>query len=97
MNSWIKGKSLIIMDCEGAELGLLKPNKCKNLCKVDILVEVHEFIEQSMSERLTKRFSQTHKIHYVPQSDRELGNFEILKDRPFYCNHIVFMNIQINN
>ena len=40
------------MDCEGAEFGLLKPNKCNNLNKADILVEIHEFVAAGMGSRL---------------------------------------------
>ena len=78
LNNWIKGKTLIIMDCEGAELGLLKPNKCKNLFKSDILVEVHEFVEKNLGKILMTRLSKTHIIEYIKQRDRLSENFDIL-------------------
>ena len=80
MNKWINGRSLIFMDCEGAEVGLLNPHKCSKLHQADILVEVHEFVEEGISERIMARFSLTHKVTFIAQTNRAADNFDILKD-----------------
>ena len=58
---------LIVMDCEGAELGLLKP---KALSKSEILVEVHDFVLPGMTEELVNRFSATHTCSVISQKGK---------------------------
>ena len=80
LNKWIKGRTLIIMDCVGAEVGLLNPLICNNLYLADILVEVHEFVEEGIGKKIEQRFSQTHSVRYIPQINRVSDNFDILKN-----------------
>ncbi len=59
------------MDCEGAELDLLKPELAPNLCQSDLLVELHDFINPSISETILSRFSETHDITLISSTERD--------------------------
>lgn len=61
------GNYLYVVDVEGDEDTLLDPSKCKVLCHSDIIVEVHEFLIDGLTERLRKRFQETHDIEVISQ------------------------------
>jgi hypothetical protein len=52
--------SLVVMDCEGAEFGLLNPIKDPVLLKTHILVEIHE--DHGSCNEIVARFAQTHAM-----------------------------------
>lgn len=58
--------SLVICDCEGYELQLLDPEKCPALKDVDLLVELHEFAAEGLTEQMLSRFRATHEIEIIP-------------------------------
>jgi hypothetical protein len=62
------GKTLLICDCEGFEKEILCNNAGTAIESMDILVEVHDFIDIEISLRLRERFLATHDI-LVIQSD----------------------------
>jgi hypothetical protein len=62
------GKTLLICDCEGFEKEILCNNAGSAIESMDILVEVHDFIDIEISLRLRERFLATHDI-LVIQSD----------------------------
>jgi len=79
LNKWICNKTLIIMDCEGSEIGLLNPLNCKKLYKADILVEIHNFsAHPEIGSIINKRFSKTHNLTEIHQSKRNPSNFSAL-------------------
>jgi hypothetical protein len=53
--------SLVVMDCEGAEFGLLDPSRDPILEKTHVLAEIHE--SHGSLHDLLQRFSKTHSIH----------------------------------
>lgn len=60
-----KGKTLIICDCEGYEMELLSEETAEYLSKVDILVEIHDNLDENKSEigdHIKKCFANTHNI-----------------------------------
>lgn len=63
------GKSLIISDCEGFEKHLFTPTNINNLINVDVLIEIHDFIDITISEYLEHLFEKTHHIHKVKSID----------------------------
>jgi tetratricopeptide (TPR) repeat protein len=54
--------TLIICDCEGAELDLLQAATIPLVRRSDVLVEVHDFILPRLERRLLVRFAATHAI-----------------------------------
>lgn len=66
------GQCLIICDIEGCERGLLDPEKCDALRRIDILVETHEGVWRPPTLDLLKsRFGGTHAIEEIISTDRE--------------------------
>ena len=50
----------LIIDVEGAEDHLLDPVKAPALLRTTILVEVHDFVDSSLGDRLRERFARSH-------------------------------------
>ena len=44
------------MDCEGGEVDLLQPDLAPNLRYSDVLVELHDFLNPTISETILSRF-----------------------------------------
>lgn len=62
---------LLICDCEGCELKLLDPEKTPALNRTNILVELHDFVDPSITSTLLSRFKATHEIQMIDVSPRE--------------------------
>jgi hypothetical protein len=82
-------RSLLIMDCEGAEFSLLNPQNDPVLSSVDMIVEVHP--EAGSSEDISRRFKKTHRcerVDYIPRqgiADERRGEQEwLVLSRPPY-------------
>ncbi|MBD1929768.1 hypothetical protein H6F74_26560 [Trichocoleus sp. FACHB-90] len=71
LNEAINKKSLVFMDCEGGELDLLQPELAPNLRYSDVLVELHDFLNPTISETILSRFKDTHDITLVSSTKRE--------------------------
>src|SRR5262249_31066438 len=84
LNAILTPKALVICDCEGAELELLRPDAIPNLASADILVELHDFIDPSTSPVICERFSATHRVQIVHGQSRNLeSNPFLLSKYPF--------------
>lgn len=70
LDSMSRPGTLIICDCEGAELELLDPKTVPNLKNADILVELHERIVPGVTETIHRRFSATHQIRMIKDQRR---------------------------
>ncbi|HAF25555.1 MAG TPA: hypothetical protein DCK93_22045 [Blastocatellia bacterium] len=70
-------KPLIICDVEGYEDNLLDLSTVPSLAKAYILVELHEFVKQGLSEIIRERFTATHQVNEIWQEHRST------KDLPF--------------
>jgi hypothetical protein len=64
---------VVLSDCEGAELDLLDPARAPRLLGWGMLVEVHDFVDPSISAVLTERFSDTHEIEFIAGRERVSG------------------------
>ncbi len=68
---------LLIMDVEGAELTLLRPDKMPNLASADIVVELHDFVDRTITTVVLDRLAPTHLVtvideaHLSPERVRE--------------------------
>lgn len=71
----LSGRSLVVCDCEGCELGLLDPAQVPELADADLLVELHDFLVPGLSKVLLPRFADSHEltvIHQRPRSRADL-------------------------
>jgi hypothetical protein len=60
--------TLVVCDCEGAELELLDPQQVPQLSRCDFLIECHEFLNPAITPVLTERFHKTHHVKYIPNT-----------------------------
>lgn len=66
-----KRRTLIVCDCEGCELDLLQPEIVPRLSRCDLLVELHDFINRTISRTIMERFAATHDITLVSSVARD--------------------------
>jgi len=67
----VRGRTLIIADCEGGELELLQPDLAPSLRNADIIVELHDFKNPSISTIIKRRFAETHTIETISSRARD--------------------------
>lgn len=70
--------ALIICDCEGYETNLLRPDIVPDLKVCDILVELHDVFDPTISQTIQARFNATHDIKLVTSIDRNPADFPVL-------------------
>ncbi len=61
-------KTFVLMDIEGGEKTLLDPVLYPALQKMDILVELHDVLDSTLSKAITDRFAATHDITFITNS-----------------------------
>jgi len=71
-------RALIVLDCEGAELQLLDEATVKQLAHCDIIVELHDFVDPSITPTLTQRLAATHKTKTMREGPRDPAEHTIL-------------------
>ena len=88
------GKGLIICDCEGYEIELFKEDNIGNLHFCDLIIETHDFINETISLRLKILFSSTHDIMTINAIEDAkkvlLYNFNDLKGLSLSQRRILF-------
>lgn len=57
--------ALVLVDCEGAEDDILKPDLGPALARMNVIVETHDCFRPGVKARLIERFSPTHDITVV--------------------------------
>lgn len=65
-------RRLVLMDVEGAEEDLLRPDLSPALVHTHIIVEAHEIYRPGVAARLTERFGPTHHVTQLPLGGRTL-------------------------
>ncbi|HEY8021029.1 MAG TPA: hypothetical protein VIH93_08005 [Thermoanaerobaculia bacterium] len=73
---------LLVCDCEGGERELLDPLRAPLLTTTDILVEMHDFIDPSISSTLESRFRATHEIEVFSMLERDGSEATFLATLP---------------
>lgn len=71
LSSFFLEGALIICDCEGYELEILRPDLIPGLENCDMLVELHDFVDPNISRTIEKRFDATHDITLVNSTERD--------------------------
>ena len=65
-------RTLVVCDIEGAELDLIDPATAPGLRHADVLVEIHPWGHEQMSEAIWQRFQETHAIREIDARPRAL-------------------------
>lgn len=65
LRSHLRPGDLVFSDCEGGEDTLLDPSNVASLRSCDLLIETHDALAPSVTDRLVDRFRDTHEIHRV--------------------------------
>ena len=79
----LAGRAFLLCDCEGYEIELLDPAKAPRLAQMDILVEIHDFINPAISRTLRERFSPTHEIEVISSRGLAYENYPVLRELNF--------------
>lgn len=67
---YASGTTLVVCDIEGAEKDLLDPASYPALRNMDIIVELHDSLDPTLSTLVPRRFEATHEITLVKQAGR---------------------------
>ncbi len=70
-------RTLVLVDCEGFETKLLTPETVSALDRSDVLVEAHDFVDITISDRVRSLFRQTHDVISITSVD------DIIKARTY--------------
>ncbi|MBI5772279.1 MAG: hypothetical protein HZA89_00880 [Verrucomicrobia bacterium] len=79
----LAGRTFLLCDCEGYEMELLDPAKAPRLAEMDILVEIHDFINPAISRTLRERFAATHEIEVISSRGLDYENYPALRQLNF--------------
>jgi len=74
--------ALIICDCEGAELELLRPDLVPDLRTSTLIVELHDSFQEGISDEIASRFSDSHDITLIYSRARDAGQYPELRFLP---------------
>lgn len=61
---------LVMVDAEGAELDILRPDLAPALAGMSLIVETHDVYRQGALDELTRRFAATHDIQVVREQPK---------------------------
>lgn len=75
----VRAGTLVICDCEGCELDPPRPDLAPNLARGDLIVELHDCVNPSISSTISDRFGRTHKILVLNGQDRNPSNDQSLR------------------
>ena len=67
----VTGPTGLLVDCEGCETSLLDPRAAPALAHCDVLVELHDFIDPTISGVVIPRFEATHDVSVIDARDRD--------------------------
>ena len=70
--------SLIVMDCEGAELDILSETVAPRLAKTFLLIELHDVMRPGCGRIIWQRYEKTHDMKFIPAVSHPPENFIVL-------------------
>jgi len=71
---------LVLCDCEGGELDLLKPEHFTSAGTYDILVELHQIPGRDGEREISERFSPTHEVIVIRQTKRDPAEYPVIRE-----------------
>ncbi len=78
----VRGRTLLVVDCEGCELELLRPDLVPGLAQADLVVELHDFLDPAISGKVLGRFTESHDAKVVDSVARDPGAYPALGSLP---------------
>jgi hypothetical protein len=72
-------RTLVICDCEGCELGLLRTDLAPRLSMCDFIVELHDCVDPTISKVVPSRFANTHDVTILTEIVRDPAVYPSLK------------------
>jgi hypothetical protein len=63
--------TVLLCDCEGCETELLDPARIPVLGRWELLVELHDFVDPTISGTIQRRFEATHAVEIIDSTSRE--------------------------
>ena len=63
-------RTLVLADCEGCELELLRPSDVPGLREATVLVELHDFDDPDTTSKVLQRFESTHSAELISSEPR---------------------------
>ena len=78
LDDLIIDRTLVISDCEGFEVELLDLTRAPALATTDLIVELHDFVDPTISATIIERFAPTHNIEIVDARPRNPSDYPIL-------------------
>jgi hypothetical protein len=67
----VGGDVALFLDCEGCELELLRPDLVPALARWPVIVELHDFVDASITATISERFAATHDVQIVEGGGRD--------------------------
>jgi hypothetical protein len=83
------GRVLIVCDCEGCELDLLRPDRHPLLRAATLLVELHDSVDPTSTSQILRRFARTHDAELISSEPRDPERYEELAGIPEGEAHLV--------
>ena len=74
----LRERSLVVVDSEGAELDLLRPDIVPGLHASDLIIECHDWAQAGLTAELQRRFSPTHNVDLITEGPRDVRDFPFL-------------------
>lgn len=94
LDALLDDRSLVICDCEGYELELLDPGRVPNLRVSDVLVELHDFVDRSISPTIISRFADTHDISLISSVERDPSTYPALETFNDWDRHVAVAELR---
>jgi hypothetical protein len=79
LNQLCSQRTLVFSDIEGGEKQLLDPVLVPNLSNADLVVELHDSIDPTITHTLIQRFTPTHACQLVEMQPRNASDFPEIK------------------
>ena len=67
--------ALVVIDCDGCEEALFRPDSVVRLAGATVLVETHDHLVPGVTDRLLERFAATHSAEVIEAQPRWISEF----------------------
>jgi ribosomal protein L11 methylase PrmA len=78
-------RALVISDCEGYELALFSTRVAGALAQHTLLIEVHDYVDEELGDKLKRRFEPTHHLAVFESIDdrRKVAGYDHAALEPY--------------
>ena len=84
LRTLVSDRNLVVCDCEGCERDLLDPGLLPGLAACDVIVELHDCVDPSISGTIRQRFAPTHDVTELTKVKRDPSAYPPLKGVNLY-------------